>query len=259
MFKKVQYKDINLIAAMDSKQQKAKAEKTTAIRLPILVLVLVALLLGTAYYYLYTNTNELQEQKETVNLYLNDPRTQADYRESFRMEEEAQRMVTQANELETVLLNLSSFPNMYGGDFHLIYEYAGDRVDISEVKYNRMTGVLSFNAECVTVTGVPVFVSQLRMSGVFTDVKYEGYAERIISTTTAGSTIREWIPDLGADGKPMLDAAGNEMGFWQETTPTTTTTTKSFVFAVTALVVAPEPRLPGYGESVIGSGYDAEE
>jgi len=255
MARAVQYKDINLIAAMDRKHQRAKAEKTTAIRLPILVLVLVALLLGVAYYYLYTNTNELEEQKETLNLFLNDPRTQADYNDSFRAQSEAQRMITQASELEQVLLNLSSYPDMYGGDFHLIYEYAGDRVIISGVNYTRASGVLAFEAESVTVTGVPIFVSQLRMSGVFTDVKYEGYTEKITSTTTSGQTVREWIPELGADGLPMIDAAGNEMGFWQETTPTTTKETKSFVFAITALVNAPEPRLPGPGESVNGSGY----
>jgi len=255
MARAAQYKDINLIAAMDRKQQKAKAEKATAIRLPILILILVALLLGLAYYYLYTNTNELEEQKEYLSLYLNDPRTQADYNESFRAQEEAFRMITQASELEQVLLNLSSYPDMYGGDFHLLYEYAGTRVDISGVNYTRTTGVLAFNAECDAVTGVPIFVSQLRMSGVFEDIKYEGYSERVTSTTTEGKVIREWIPDLGADGEPMYDSNGNQMGYWQETTPTSTTTSKSYVFAVTALVKAPEPRLPGPGESVNGSGY----
>jgi len=164
-------------------------------------------------------------------------------------------MITQATELEQVLLNLSSYPDMYGGDFHLIYEYAGNRIDVSGVNYTRTSGVLAFEAECDAVTAVPIFVAQLRMSGIFEDVKYEGYTEKITTTTSTGATVREWIPTLGADGKPMLDANGNEMGYWQETTPTTTTTTKSFVFAVTALIKAPEPRLPGPGESVNGSGY----
>jgi len=252
MARAIQYKDINLIAAMDRKQQKAKAEKATAIRLPILVLVLVALLLGFAYYYLYTNTNELEEQKTALNLYLNDPITLADYNESFKAEAEAQRMMTQAGELERVLLNLSSYPDIYGGDFHLIYEYAGDRVVISGVNYSRTTGVLAFEAESYTVTGVPIFVSQLRMSNIFSDVKYEGYTERVLETVTQGQTIREWVPELGADGKPMVDAAGNEMGFWQEITPTSTTQSKSYVFAVTALVREPTPRLPGPGEGVYG-------
>jgi len=255
MARAIPYKDINLLTAMDRKKQKAKAEKATAIRLPILILILVALLLGVAYYYLYTNTNELEEQKESINLYLDDPTTTADYNESFKAQAEAQRMVTQARELESVLLNLSSYPDMYGGDFHLIYEYAGDRIAISGVNYTRTTGVLAFNAECNAVTAVPIFVSQLRMSGIFADVKYEGYTERITSTTTTGTTVREWIPDLGADGEPMYDANGNQMGHWQETTPTSTSTSKSFVFAVTALVNAPNPRLPGPGESVNGAGY----
>jgi len=255
MARPIQYKDINLIAAMDRKQQKAKAEKTTAIRLPILVLILVALLFGVAYYYLYTNTNALEEKKETLNLYLDDPRVIAEYSDSFRAQEEAQRMIKQATELRQVLLNLSSYPDMYGGDFHLIYEYAGTRVAVTDVSYTRTTGVLSFNAECEAVTGVPIFVSQLRMSGIFDDVQYEGYTERITTNVREGTPIREWIPDLGADGEPMFDANDNEMGHWQETTPTITSSSKTFVFAVTALVRAPEPRLPGPGESVNGSGY----
>ena len=164
-------------------------------------------------------------------------------------------MKAQAEELSSVLMNLSSYPDMAAGDFHLIYEYAGDRVDISGVNYTRPAGVLAFNAECPTVTGVPIFVAQLRMSGVFADVRYEGYTEKITTVTASGAPIRTWIPELGADGEPKLDANGYEMGYWEEKIPTVTTSTKAYVFAVTALVRAPQPRLPGPGESVNGGAY----
>jgi len=252
MGKKLKYKDINLLTAQDRKLKIAKESKSVAIRLPVLILILVLVLLGWGYYSLYQQTSELEKKKSLIEQNLNDPIWIEDYSESLRLGDRAQIMVAQKEELQRVLLNLSSYPDMQGGDFHLIYEYAGKRVAISGVHYDRQTGVLSFNAECDAVTGVPIFVTQLRMSAIFDDVKYEGYAERVVTTTHQGQTTREWIPQLGPDDKPQLDSNGNEIGFWQENTSTYTKTTKTYVFAVTALVRAPEPRLPGSGEGVYG-------
>ena len=244
----LKYKDINLIAAQDRKLRVAKEEKAVAIRLPVLILILVLLVFGLGYYYLYTVTNELESDKEKVSLYLNDPVTIADYNESLRMQDVAGRMVAQKEELEQVLLNLSSYPDMSGTDFNTIYEYAGTHVDISEVSYNRATGVLSFNAECETVTAVPIFVGQLRTTVIFDDVRYEGYTERIVSRQESIAPLQEHRldeygdPIYRPDGTPVIDLIPQ----------TRTITEKTFIFAVTALVRAPEPQLPGPGQSVSG-------
>ena len=257
MGRTLKYKDINLLTAQSRKLKVAKESKAVTVRLPILLLILVLLLLGFGYYKLYERTGKLEEEKALIKEDLEDPTWIADYDESLRMGNESQIMVSQKDELEQVMLNLSSYPDIYGGDFHLIYEYAGDRVDVSGVSYNRQTGVLSFNAECDTVTGVPIFVTQLRMSAIFDDIKYEGYTEKVVTTTHEGETTKEWIPQLGPDELPQLDVNGNEIGYWQEDSTTYTKTNKTYVFAVTALKRAPgsaEGAYAGSGSPVYGGG-----
>ena len=252
----LKHKDINLIAALDRRQRAFREKKATAVRQPILILVLVLVLLGAGYYKLYTDTRALEKEKAAINLYLNDPTTVADYGESLKKQDQATRMAAQRDELGRVLLNLSSYPDIYKGDFDLIYEYADKRVGVSGVSYDRSTGVLSFNAECDTVTGVPLFVAQLRMSAIFDDIRYEGYTEQVTTNTTPGKTTKKWVPELGADEKPKIDANGNEIGYWEETTSTVTTTNKSYVFAITALVRSPEPHMPEPGAGT-GAGAGA--
>ena len=256
MGKTLKYKDINLLAAQDRKLKTVKEKKATTIRLPILILILVLLLLGLGYRDLYKTTGDLEQKKKSIELYLNDPATQAEYDESFRMQSKAQLMVEQKEEVEQVLLNLSSYPDIYGSDFHLIYEYAGDRVAVTGVTYSRQTGILAFNAECDTVTGVPIFVTQLRMSAIFDDIKYEGYTEKVVTTTYQGETTKEWVPLLGPDELPQFDINGNEMGSWQENSTTYSKTKKTYVFAITALVRAPGGGVPGPGEGVRPGGPD---
>ena len=245
-------KDINLIEALDRRQRGFKEGGAGGLRRPIIVLALVVALLGAGYFKLDADTRALEKEKDAINLYLNDPATVEGYEESLKRQGQAARMAEQRDELGRVLLNLSSYPEIYGGDLDLIYEYAGERVAVSDVSYDRETGVLSFSAECDTATGVPLFVSQLRGSAIFDDVRYEGYTEQVTTTATPGKTTKKWIPELGADEKPKIDANGNEIGYWEETTATVTTTEKAYVFAITALVRTPEPHMPAPGAGADG-------
>ena len=251
MAKTLKYKDINLITAQDRIQKAAKEAKTTAVRQPMLILILVLLVLGFGYYYLYTQTNTLEAEKESLALFLQDPTTIADYNESLRIQGAATRMVAQKEELARVLINLSSYPDMQGGDFHTIYEYAGGFIDVSNVAYDRTMGVLSFNAVSDTVTGVPIFVAQLRMSMLFEDIKYEGYTEQIQTFSEALPPIR--VPRVDDVGDPVLNAAGEQV--YDEVAQTREWTVRSYAFAVTALMKAPEPSLPGPGMSLNGGAY----
>jgi hypothetical protein len=252
MAKTLNYKDINLIAAQSRKQKIASEQKTVAIRQPVLILVMVLLLLGAFYYYLFTQTNTLAAEKESLTLYLEDPTTIEDFNDSIRLEETATGMVARKDELARVLLNLSSFPDMQGSDFHLIYEYAEGRIEIHGISYDRSTGVLSFKAQSKTVTGVPIFVSQLRASAIFSDIKYEGYTEQIMTFTE----------ELAPKKEPRLDEYGNHVvnpqtgEFVYDLVPQSRSYMENaYVFALTALVKAPKPHLPGPGESLYGGGY----
>jgi len=249
MGKSLKYKDINLITAQERKQKVAKEEKATAIRQPIMILILVLLMLGLGYYYLHSQTIALEEEQYRLSYFVDDPITIADMNESARLQDAAMRMVAQKDELERVLLNLSSFPDMQGGDFHVLYEYASGRIDISNVRYDRTSGVLSFNAVSDTVTGVPIYVAQLRMSMIFEDIKYEGYTEQV-------ETFTEELPPKPV---PRLDEWGNQVvnpiteePVYDLIPQSRSWTVRSYAFAVSALVKIPEPSLPGPGMSLLG-------
>ena len=248
-------RDINLIAALDRRRRIAKEERIVAVRLPILVLVLALLLLGAARYYIVTDAARLGELKEASVLYLNDPSTIADYEDSLRLQKEATGMVAQKDELGQALLNLSSYPDLTGSDFHKIYGCAGDKVEISNVSYRRGTGVLSFNARCESVTGVPAFVAQLRGSGAFADIRYEGYTEEIETHTVPVADT--WGPLMDENGHHILNEDGSQKEGWIKH-PAKVSYTKSYVFAVSALARAPEPHLPSPGESVDGKAGERE-
>jgi hypothetical protein len=252
MGKALKYKDINLIVAQDRRHKIAREERIVAVRQPLLILVLVLLLLGLGYYYLHSKTIVLEDERNRLLGAINDPIIIADYNESLKLQDAALRMVAQKDELERILLNLSSYPDMQGGHFHTIYEYASGRIDISNVRYDRESGVLSFNAVSETVTGVPIFVAQLRMSYIFEDIKYEGYTEQVQS----------FSENLPPKPEPRLDEFGNhvinpitEEPVYDLVPQTRSWTIRSYAFAVTALVKAPEPSLPGPGMSLIGNDY----
>ena len=250
MARTLKYKDINLIAAQDRRRRAAKEERVTAVRLPILVLVLVLLLLGSGYYYLVTETGALESAKADAAVFVNDPTTLAAYEASLKLQDQATRMAAQKNELGQVLLNLSSYPDMAGGDFHTIYSYADTRVSITNVSYNRASGVLTFNAESTTVTGVPVFIAQLRMSSIFADVKYLGYTEQI--TTTIVQLPPRQVQRVDEYGNPVFNPLTGEPVF--DSVPQSRTDThRSFLFSVTALMKSPEPHFPYPGQSVSGN------
>jgi len=250
MAKILKYKDINLITAQDRNLKLAKEKKATAIRLPAFILILVLILLGFAYYFLYTETSALEKEKEVLAAYLNDAATQADYERSVKMQDLASQMLNQNEEISRILLNLSSYPDMTGDDFELIYELAGEGVRITNVSYSRAEGVLAFDAECEIVTGVPIFVAQLRASGIFSDVRYEGYAEHVYSLSEELPPKME--PRLDEFGNPVINPMTEEP-VMDEVPQSRAFSEKSYMFAVTALVEAPEPELPGPGQSINGA------
>ncbi|MDR3305838.1 MAG: hypothetical protein LBS85_07455 [Clostridiales Family XIII bacterium] len=223
MARAIKQKDINLILAMDRKAGDTSGKAGG--RVLILVIILIIVLCGAGYSFYYTEMNVLKGQAETVELYLNDPTVQAAYEASFAAQDQARRMTAAMEELTSVLINLSGYPDMNGEQFAEIYGFAGTRVALTGMTYNRSSGVLQFNAACDTVTGVPIFITQLRMSGIFSDVQYQGYTEVVTS-----------IP-----GQPIVDV-DPETGV--ETITPTTIEKKAYNFSVSCLVKHPQPELP---------------
>jgi hypothetical protein len=225
-------RDINLLLALDHQKVNARKGKGISIVVPILVIVLVAVAMGAGYSYFYNNTSEIRAQKEAIELYLSDPATTAAYNESLSAQSESARMAAEMSALRDVILNITSYPNLTGGDLDQVREIAGSRIKLAPMTYDKTSGVLSFNATSDTVTGVPLFVAQMRISGIFSDVQYQGYSESVRTEP----------------GKPRIKYDENGVPYEIPTT----LEFKEYNFAVTALVHASTPIIP---PQIGGPGY----
>ncbi|MDR0875333.1 MAG: hypothetical protein LBN12_03890 [Clostridiales Family XIII bacterium] len=224
-------RDINLLLAMDRQKSSAQKGKGVGIVIPIVVIVLVAVGMGAGYSYFYSNTSEVKAMKKTIELYLDDPATQAAYNESLTAKSESERMTAEMSALRDVILNISSYPDLQGGDIEQILETAGSNVRLEPMSYDKATGVLLFGATGKKVTDVPLFIAQLRITGIFADVQYTGYATNI-------GYISKQVWDDG-----IWDYREEQIPF------------EEYHFGVTALVNAQTPYLP---PSIGGPAYSPD-
>jgi hypothetical protein len=219
-----QKKDINLLLAMDHQKTSSRKSKGVSIVIPIVVIVLIAVGMGAGYSYFYDRTSGAKAQAEVIRLYLSDSTTQTAYNESLAAKSEAERMTAEMSALRDVILNITSYPDLTGGEIDQVRETAGSRIKLETMYYDKTTGVLSFRAISETVTGVPLFIAQLRITGIFSDVQYAGYEE---TTRTEITYYLEWDP-----------------GIWDYREVEKRTDYTEYNFAVTALVNAPTPYIP---------------
>ncbi|MDR0853376.1 MAG: hypothetical protein LBN34_03310 [Clostridiales Family XIII bacterium] len=168
-------KDLNLILAMDRNASGPKASSTQ--RLAIIIIVAICLILGGISVFAYLQIASLKNEKADLKEYVEDPSVVAAYDEANGLEQKATKMQAQSESLKAALLNISSYPDMTEEAYETLYSIAGERISLSGLSYERTTGILSFGAQSDTVTGVPIFATQLRLSGLFDDVYYQGYSK----------------------------------------------------------------------------------
>ena len=219
MAKAIKQKDINLLLAMNAGP--AKKEVGSSGRILILAIVIVVLLVAAAFAFLYIQKNTLENEKNIINDYLQNPATVSAYNESLSAQSDATRMQSQSDQLEQVLLAISSFPKITSAYNSEVFRIAGDRVDVSNFTFDVQTGVLNFDATSDTPSGVPLFIAQLRLSGMFKDLQYAGYAE-------TGSTI---------PGTTTTDPTTGQ-------TTTSNVSVSEYSFSVSCLAPTPVPTLP---------------
>ena len=229
MAKSIKQKDINLLLAMSQGTVKKKSGVSKVFI--IIIVILFALIIAALAFMLHYEVTMLEDEKMTLENYINDPSIVASYDEAMRTQSEAGAMIVQSDHLKEILLGISSFPQITSDGYREIYSIASSRVEISGLVYDATTGVLNFNAQSDTASGVPIFIAQLRYSELFADIQYAGYASQSIS-----------VP-----GATTIDQTTGEV-------TTTTVESTAYAFAVSCLVNAPEPSLP----SALQDASDAE-
>jgi hypothetical protein len=173
MAKTIKQKDINFLLILQDASKPAKKSKLLVITL----LVAIVLAVGMAGFFLYATTlnANLQRQIEKLLTVVPDPSAQRQIAEAERATQAAAAMQEEAYALVAPLDNLATYPDLTSEDFRKIFNLAGNSVVINDIGYSRETGILTFNATCGSVRGVPIFMRGLRNSGIFRDVSYSGY------------------------------------------------------------------------------------
>jgi hypothetical protein len=229
MAKTIKQRELNLLLAMDrSKAKKGISAQRIAV---ILGLFFVVLLLAAVAVLFFLKAAELSDRKDELTIYLNDPATQAAYDESIRANNRALAMRAQADAITGPVENLRTYPQFGSDGIRRVIMLAGTTVEVSNMNYDIATGVLSFSATCGSATRIPIFIAELRICGIFSDVDYSGYS---------GSTRTE-------AGEPTINEDGSE-------TPNEITY-KEFSFNVSCLVNAP---LPDANEGAADENTDGE-
>ena len=165
-------KDINLLAAMRHGEQRARR---ITVLLPVAIFLLFGVLVLASSLWFVGTVGRLTSQRDQLHQYLESERANSSEQQADGLKAQADEMQAQANEVSGNLLNLSTYPDIYREQFTVIYSLAGEDVEISNIAYDRRSGVLSFSASSFSVRRMPEFVKSLRDSGIFADVQYEGY------------------------------------------------------------------------------------
>jgi hypothetical protein len=230
MAKTIKQRELNLLIALD--KSKAKKGMSGHQILTIVAAILVVILLASLAVLFSLKMAELSDRRDELALYLNDSATQTAYDKAQQAEQRAMAMQAQADALTQSMANLATYPNLAGGGLRQVFEIAGDNVELSNIAYDGSTGILTFAATCDSPTRVPVFMAQLRMCDIFSDVNYVGYAGDILT-----------IP-----GTPTINEDG--------TVSSNNIVSKKFDFNVQCLVKAPEPAEDGTQDAKAGDGNE---
>ncbi|MDR1495434.1 MAG: hypothetical protein LBS67_00730 [Clostridiales Family XIII bacterium] len=197
MAKTKKNKELNLLTALDRGKRRKKAGTGAVVVIALIVIVVAAV----AFFFLHTyrETEALTERRDLATAYVEDPEIQAQYNASLADQQEASVARVNSQALAGAVEAINSYPDMTSADFKKLFAIAEGKVDMTNIMYDRTSGILSFNGSCGSATRIPIFIADLRASGAFSDVNYSGYAGGMTTipgepqTTTDGSIIETQI------------------------------------------------------------------
>jgi hypothetical protein len=233
MAKTIKQKEINLLLALDRTQGKVSSEVSSKkIATIVVIAVIVLLIAGAAVYYFLTMSN-LNKEKDEINSFVTDPYQLSQQQESATARDQAALMQGFAEVLAGAMDGIESYPDLSSAQLEQIVKLSGENVTLSNLSYDRSTGILSINGTADTAARVPLYVTKLRLCGVFSDIAYSGYS--------AGELIKE-------TGGTTTDEEGNEV--------VDTKALKVYTFSITALVIAPgsTSAAPAVNDTEAGGG-----
>jgi hypothetical protein len=167
-------KELNLLTALDrGKRRRRPGNAAIAI-----IVLIVAMGAAATFFYIHTadETDKLVARRDAALSYVDNPETKAQYKEAVANLQRAQEAQDRADGIVGAAEAINTYPDMTGGDYEKLFGIAGKKVDLSNITYDRTTGILNFDAMCRSAERIPTFIASLRSCGIFSDVYYEGYS-----------------------------------------------------------------------------------
>jgi hypothetical protein len=172
MARTLKNKEINLLAALERGGARRRLGKGA-----IIAIVLAAALAGcTVLFFVYQigAIGSLKNRQEAAQDYVSEH--QGEYDDALAMQQQAQQAQAKADAVTAAVEGIASYPDMTSTDYKNLYSIAGSKVTITNISYSRETGMLTFTGKTGSATRVPIFISALRQSGMFSGVSYDGWA-----------------------------------------------------------------------------------
>jgi hypothetical protein len=215
MAKAIKQKELNLLLALERTQGKSSNKSTRKIVIVIIIVVVLVLIFGglTAFYFM--TVEKLKEDKAAITEYLTDPYNLQQQQDAATAMNQATAMQQRSDALAGAMDSIQSYPDLSSAQLEQIMKLSGENVDLSRIAYDRATGILTLEGTADTAARVPLYVTKLRICGIFSDIAYSGYS--------AGEVLKN-------AGATYIDDEGNEV--------MDSSTLKVYTFNITALVLA---------------------
>ena len=190
MAKTVRQKEINFLTVLVG----SRGKKTINLRSLLIpgALLLVILAGAGAFAYLHVTTTHIEEDSGIIREFLNSPELNRQLTQASSLSDQTSQMESQAQSATIPMENLGTFPDLSSAQYQQILDFAGVNITLNAMSFDRTTGILQFAASSDYVLSIPTFISQLRTSGIFSDVSYAGYSGSAApSSILSNSTDRE--------------------------------------------------------------------
>jgi hypothetical protein len=179
-------KDINFLTALTAAEGgRHRAKK--GVNALIVLIAFVAMASAGFFAWNHIQQNSLIAEKTALESYLDDQQVVAQYAQSEQTRNEAAGLEAKAKVLEGAVSGVATHPDLSADQIRQIFSIAETRAELNDFAYDRETGQLAFSATCEKATDVSLFIAQLRLSGIFADVAYEGYTGN--TTSVAGDGV----------------------------------------------------------------------
>ncbi len=170
-------RDINLAA----RRKSGRKEKNPAVRRALAYLPLGALALVLLLVYLLVNAGKLQKEAElnALKAYTHDPAVLAEYAEALSVIEIRNQLADYLSALTTKQEAASHSAEIGGELIAALLSRMGDKLTVTSYAYTAENSTLVFKASASSQLSIPELVQQLRDTGLFSDVNYNGYSSAV--------------------------------------------------------------------------------